>query len=134
MTGINLLSMGASWLQDRMEESAGIQVMYQRAGQPAFPLKVVPGRNPVEITDQNGVVLRGQVFDFTVRASNLLARLQGGVQRPARGDEITAVIGSFKVTFVVTGEDFSTSHYESADSYGVSWRIHTKSDRVENAS
>jgi hypothetical protein len=124
----NYLQLGAKTLQSRLEEYGGITVTYRRNGEFSFLIVAIPGRNPVEITDQNGMVLRGQIQDFTMD----IAKLKAGMtdpKRPMRGDEIVAQMGRHKIVFQVNGEDFSTSHYEPSDSYGVAWRIHTKSDR-----
>lgn len=121
--------MGAETLQKRMELYGGVRVEYRRPGQFSFPIVAIPGRNPVEVVDQNGVVLRGQLQDFIVDIAKMKS-LMSQDYRPMRGDEIVMPLGDDRVVFVVNGEGFSTSHYEPADSYGVAWRIHTKSDRI----
>lgn len=131
---VNYLEMGANVLQDRLESFAGVEVTYRRGGRkyaPAtFTLQAVPGRNPVDVVDQSGVVLRAQVQDFIVKIAAFRAKMPEP-KYPVRGDEIEMTVANgYRVVFVVTGEDFSTSHYEPADSYGVAWRIHTKSDRA----
>ncbi len=129
----NYLEMGAEVLQERMETYAGLQATYRRVSSKvpkfSFPIVVVPGRNPIDIVDTNGVVLRGQAQDFSVMIEKWLARAAGDPKNPIRGDEIIVQLGQFKVVFVVSGEDFARSHYEPADSYGKAWRIHSKSDR-----
>jgi hypothetical protein len=112
-----------------MEEYGGVTVTYRRPGVFSFRVVAVPGRNPVDIYDQNGVMLRGQVQDFTIAIEKLKVGMAGGIQRPLRGDEIVMAVKTDTIVFMVSGEDVSTSHYESSDSYGVAWRIHTKSDR-----
>lgn len=126
----NYLKLGAETLQSRMESYAGVTVTYRRNGSFSFKVIAVPGRNPVDITDTNGVVLRGQVQDFTFDIAKLTKGMTDGKRRPLRGDEIVMEVGSQTVVFVVNGEDFATGHYEPSDSYGVAWRVHTKSDRV----
>lgn len=126
---VNYLKLGAELLQSRMETYAGVTVTYRRTGEFSFKVVAVPGRNPVDITDQNGVLLRGQVQDFTFEIEKLTAAMTGK-KHPLRGDEILMEVGDKTVVFVVNGEDFATSHYEPSDSYGVAWRVHTKSDRI----
>jgi len=127
---MNYLKMGAETLQAKMELYGGVEVIYRRPGQFSFPITAVPGRNPVEITDQNGLVLRGQVQDFVFDIAKLKSMIvSDSIKRPLRGDEIVYEVAGERVVFVVNGEDFATSHFEPADSYGVAWRIHTKSDR-----
>lgn len=129
---VNYLQMGSKVLQDRMEAYGGVTVTYRRPGGVEFTIVAVPGRNPVDMTDLNGIVLRGQVQDFTIRIDPLRAQLPDP-KRPLRGDEIIMTLNRRRVVFVVNGEDFSTGHYEPSDSYGVAWRIHTKSDRYLDA-
>lgn len=126
---MNYLAMGADWLQERMEQYAGVTIQYRRPGTFSFNIVAVPGRNPTEVFDQNGTMLRAQVQDFIVEIDKF-KRLMSTGDRPLRGDEILMEIAGQTVVFLVTGEDIATSHYESADSYGVAWRIHTRSDRV----
>lgn len=130
---VNYLELGARTLQSRMERYAGIEAIYRRNGVFSFPITVVPGRNPVEVVDQNGFVIKGQIQDFTVDIEKMRNRMPPGDDRPMRGDEIVIELGKDKVVFVVNSEGFTTGHYEPSDSYGVAWRIHTKSDRILNA-
>ena len=130
---MNYLALGAETLQQRMEAYGGVSVTYRRPGVFSFEIVAVPGRNPTDIYDQNGVVLRGQVQDFTCDIAKLKAGMADSTLRPLRGDEIVMQVKTDKIVYVVNGEDISTSHYEPSDSYGVAWRIHTKSDRVINA-
>ena len=130
---MNYLRLGAETLQDHMEEYGGVEVTYRRAGAFSFTITAVPGRNPTDVYDQNGVVLRGQIQDFTITIAVAKASMINCAQRPLRGDEIVMQVGDDNVVFVVNGEDFATGHYEPSDSYGVAWRIHTKSDRIANA-
>lgn len=125
-----MLHRGAKLLQSKMEQHAGVDVTYRRGNEFTFQLRVVPGRNPVEITDTNGMVLRGQVQDFSIDVSTFENKVPSGAARPKRGDEIVMTVGRHQVVFTVNGEDFATSHYESSDSYGVAWRVHTKSERI----
>ena len=129
----NYLQMGAEAIQKRMEAYAGLTVTYRRQGHFSFPIVAVPGRNPVDVYDQNGVVLRGQIQDFTINIEKLTSQMTG-IKRPQRNDEIVVRLGDKEIVFTVNGEDFSTSHYEPSDSYRVAWRIHTKADREINAS
>ena len=122
--------MGAETLQARMEAFAGVTVTYRRPGEFSFSIVAVPGRNPVEIQDHTGVVLRGQVQDFTFEIAKLKAGMTADPQKPMRNDEIVMELNRSRVIFIVNAEDFSTSHYETSDSYGVAWRVHTKSDRI----
>ena len=127
---MNYLKMGAETLQAKMELYGGVDVVYRRPGQFSFSIRAIPGRNPVEITDQSGMVLRGQVQDFVIDIKSLKTAIQtDSIKRPLRGDEIVMELAGERIVFVVNGEDFATSHYEPADPYGVAWRIHTKSDR-----
>ena len=131
---VNYLETGAELLQQRMEQFAGIEVTYRRSNPKytgfAFRITAVPGRNPVDIVDANGVVLRGQIQDFVVSIEKMRSQFRGDPKVPVRGDEIEATISGMKIIFLVTGEDFANSHYELADSYGKAWRIHTKMDRT----
>ena len=131
---MNYLAAGAQILQDRMEVYGGVTVTYRRPGEFSFQIVAVPGRNPVDMFDKNGVVLRGQVQDFTVAIVKLKAGMSSSIRRPLRGDEIVMQMTDSQIVFLVSGEDISTSHYESSDSYGIAWRIHTKSDRFIDAS
>lgn len=126
----NYLKLGAERLQAQMESYGGVEVIYRRVGQFSFPITAVPGRNPVEITDSNGVLLRGQVQDFIFNIEALKASMHFPPKRPMRGDEIVSSLSGERVVYVVNGEGFAVSHYENADSYGVAWRVHTKSDRI----
>ncbi len=126
----NYLEAGAKLLQDRMEAYGGISVTYRRPGVFSFNIVAVPGRNPVDIVDRNGAVLRGQVQDFIVTIATMMRGMSADPKKPKRGDEIVSTFGELKIVYLVTGEDFATSHYEPADSYGVAWRIHTRSDRL----
>jgi hypothetical protein len=126
----NYLKLGAELLQPWMEQFGGATVTYRRKGEFSFQVEAVPGRNPVDVTDSNGVVLRGQVQDFTFSIDKLTAGMSSDPKRPLRNDEVVYQVGNQTVVFVVSGEDFSTSHYEPSDSFGVAWRVHTKSDRV----
>lgn len=127
---MNYLQIGAQVLQDRMEQYGGLTVEYRRPGEFAFPICMVPGRNPTEITDVNGTLLRGQVQDFIVDICKLRNQMSDP-KKPLRGDEIVANwADGQRIVYIVNGEDIATSHYEPADSYGVAWRIHTKTDRI----
>ena len=127
----NYLAIGAVTLQERMEAYGGITITYRRPGEFSFQIAAVPGRNPVELFDKQGVVLRGQIQDFTVAIAKFVAGASPGIRRPLRGDEIEYQINGLQTIFMVSGEDISTSHYESSDSYGIAWRIHTKLDRIK---
>lgn len=127
----NYLSMGAEKLQQLMENYGGVNVTYRRTGVFSFTVAAVPGRNPTDVYDQRGVLLRGQIQDFTIAISKLTAGMTSGSARPLRGDEIVMQVGEYSTVFVVNGEDFSTGHYQPSDSYGIAWRIHTKSDRID---
>lgn len=131
---MNYLALGAETLQRRMEQYGGVTVTYRRPKSFSFRVVAVPGRNPVDIYDQNGVMLRGQIQDFTIAVDKLKAGMNSGVRRPLRGDEIVMELKTNTIVFLVSGEDVSTSHYEPSDSFGIAWRIHTKSDRVLDAS
>jgi len=111
-----------------METFAGVKVRYSRANQFSFDIIAVPGRNPVDMVDSEGLVLRGQIQDFTVNIVKLRDKL-GDPKRPLRNDEIMMEMPFGKIIFVVNAENVATSHYEPSDSYGIAWRIHTKSDR-----
>ncbi|MGB5334395.1 MAG: hypothetical protein WBN07_02160 [Woeseiaceae bacterium] len=126
---INYLAMGAEKRQEWMELYGGVQIQYRRPGSFSFNIVAVPGRNPTDVFDQNGTVLRAQVQDFIVDIARF-RRLMSTGDRPLRGDEILMEVAGQTVVFLVTGEDIATSHYEPADSYGVAWRIHTRSDRI----
>lgn len=115
-----------------MEQYGGVTVTYRRPGDFSFRVEAVPGRNPVDIIDHNGVVLRGQIQDFTIAIAKLRKHFTG-IKRPMKNDEILMEVAGQMIVFTVNGEDFSTSHYEPSDSYGIAWRIHTKADRVVNA-
>ena len=126
-----MLARGAQLLQSRMQKHAGLPVTYGRPGKFTInSLIAVPGRNPVDIVDRNGVVLRGMVQDWIFTIDELVSQMTADPRRPVKADEITAIVGSFRIVFIVTAEDFSSSHYEPADSYGVAWRVHTRSDRL----
>lgn len=122
----NLLLQAAELLQQRMERDAGVVVMYHRPGSNPFPVYAVPGRTVVMDDSTHGFVIRIVTKDFTIRAALLKAQ---GVNSPNRNDKITVKVGEEEQEFLVNG-DANSSHYEDADAYGVSWRIHTKRDVV----
>lgn len=130
----NYLKLGAETLQSQMERFAGEEVLYRRvtSASPRFMFRVIaiPGRSPVDIIDKNGTVLRAVIQDFHVEIAAMRKKMEAP-KTPLRGDEIVMTLAGRKIVFVVSGEDFSASHYEPADSYGIAWRIHTKADREE---
>jgi len=130
----NYLKMGAETLQERMEAYGGVQVMYRRVSSKlsnfSFNIVAVPGRNPVDVVNSEGVVLRSQIQDFVVSIAKMQSKMSADPKTPVRGDEIVMKVGRHNVVFIVTADDFATSHYEPADSYGVAWRIHSKADRL----
>ena len=125
----NYLKLGAEILQSQMETFAGVTVTYSRPGKFSFEIVAVPGRNPVDVVDNDGLVLRGQIQDFTVNAKTLQTLMTSDPKYPVRNDEIVMRLATGLVVYVVNGETISSSHYEPSDSYGIAWRIHTKSDR-----
>lgn len=128
-SGRNYLKRGSELLQQKMEQFAGLQVTYRRPNEFEFQIWSVPGRNPVEIVDSNGVVMKGQSQDFTFNVATLIEGMIRDPQRPRRGDEIEATLPTGTVVFKVSGEDFASDCFEPSDSYGIAWRVHTKADR-----
>lgn len=126
---INYLQRGAELLQQRMEKFAGLTVTYTRPNLFSFDIVAVPGRNPVELVDQNGVVLKGQSQDFTFSIAEMKSRMTNNPKTPMRGDEIKVSLPFGIVFFTVNGDGFSASHYTPSDSYGIAWRVHTKVER-----
>ena len=106
----------------RMQQYAGVQVTYVRVGQQAATFTAVPGRVPASLYDAQGASLRVVVNDFIIDRKDLAGFAPPS---PVRGDKI--IRGD--QTFLVSGEDLGTTHYEDGDSYGVAWRVHTKLDR-----
>lgn len=125
---MNLLRKAAETLQQKMERHASESVVYSRKGQP--PLNGIPavlGRSVTDNDPGSGFIVRIVSQDFIIRAA-LLATLDPPT--PKRNDTVTVMLEGKQTTFVVNGEA-SGAHFENADSFGVSYRIHTKLDRVD---
>lgn len=124
---MNLLRAAAEILQRKLEQHASETVAYERKGQPPLTFQAVLGRSVTDNDPGSGFIVRIVSQDFIIRAA-LLAPLDPPT--PKRNDTITVTINGVISTFVVNGEA-SGAHYENADSFGVSYRVHTKLDRVD---
>ncbi|GAG46093.1 unnamed protein product, partial [marine sediment metagenome] len=106
---MNVLEQGAHHLMARMQQYAGVDVTYIRAGQQSVTFTAVPGRVPASLYDAQGASLRVVVNDFIIDRGELAGFVP---PTPMRGDKI--IRGD--ETFIVSGEDLGTTHYEDGDS------------------
>lgn len=113
-----MLRNGASWLADRLAESAGSAVVYVH-GPHRTTITATVGRSVFESQGANGVVEQWEARDYIVKAGDLPSG------EPERGDRIFEDYGATTVTYeVVTPRGVPLWHY--GDSFQKTIRIHTK--------
>jgi hypothetical protein len=107
-----------------LRQVAGVTVTYQR-GAARVTLRATPARTEYDEVSAEGLVIRQQLRDYLVRASDLV--LGGAATLPAEGDEIlesdaqTGKTYTYRVLPVPSGET-----WRYADPHRQELRIHTK--------
>lgn len=114
----NLMQDGATWLGERLQDSAGRAVTYTR-GQQSVSITVTPSEHLYEVTDQDGFATEVLSYDWTITASDLV--LNSETIQPAAGDKIT--LGSD--VFVVTTMG-SQPCFERLDANAILYLVHSK--------
>lgn len=108
---------------DRIDETAGLSVIYRRDGQ-ELTLTAVPCSSAFEHASHEGLTTRRRVRDYKLNAADL--EFDGELVEPRAGDEITETIGSETVTFEVCAPAANEPAWRYADHDRTRYRIHTR--------
>ncbi|GIW81492.1 MAG: hypothetical protein KatS3mg105_3299 [Gemmatales bacterium] len=120
----DLLQKAASWLNDRLKESASTIVEYRRGSSTISELKATVGQSLLRLSDEvGGVQIERTDADFLIAAADLDA---GGIASPPqRGDVIARTVGN--TTYLYEVRTFgSEPEWRWSDPHHVLVRVHTK--------
>jgi hypothetical protein len=115
---VDLLQQAASWLSGQRAAFLSRSVVYSR-GEGSVIVQAGVGKTTFDVDDGYGGIVRFESRDFLIAASDLV--LAGEVFNPQRGDRISD--GSQVYEVMAPGKE---DVCRPSDSYGVTWRIHTK--------
>ncbi len=117
----DFLRNGVAWLAGQLVEHAAETVLYCR-GEQVVTIPAVPARVNVEVLSEEGFDARARAMDWIVPVDRLV--FDGARTEPAKGDRISttgAAPAVYEVAAIV-----GSAHFEPADAYSTSWRIHSK--------
>jgi len=117
---MNLLRVGAAWLDRKRHEKLSEAVTYQRVGGSGFSVDATIGRTGSDQLTEGELVAGLKVRDSLIRAVDL--RVSGTFVAPRRGDLVTDADGQVWEVVEIGGEEcwrWSTEYKDSV-------RIHTR--------
>lgn len=107
---------------DTLLAAAGVEITYSR-GDNSVTITAVPGQQPFEAIDQNGVVVESIAQTFVFKQSDLV--LGGSAATPQRNDLITRTVNGQTAQYRVL-VDYGSPHYRDTDGFGVGFRVFAK--------
>lgn len=111
-----------SWLGALRKTNASSQVVYRR-GDEAVTLSATVGKSEFDLVDGGGGVIRAEMRDYIVQASDLV--LAGQMTLPQDGDQIEETIGDQTIIYDVVGPGGEPA-WRFSDPWRSTLRIHTK--------
>lgn len=125
----NILRDGSNWLQQQRKQHFSTKVTYRR-DKDSVDVQATIGRTVFEQADTQGTLIRTEVRDYLIDASDLV--LDGKPITPSAGDRIEEFVGNQKFVnevMSIGGEP----PWRYSDPYRTTYRIHTKHIATESA-
>jgi len=119
---MDLLELGAAWLEDQRTRHLSRTVTYLR-GNDSVNVAATIGRTEFEQADEYGIVHRTESRDFLVLAVDLV--LAGKAELPRAGDRIREAAGEQVFVYEVMAPG-GEPPWRYSDPYRRTLRIHTK--------
>ena len=119
----NMLETGVSWLSSQLQSAAGQRCIYV-VGDEQIEIDAIPAKPQAVVDGEQVSIVDANAMDFVIDPKRIA--LIAGVTEPTAGHQIKRWLGGTEETYVVRPPAAGMKCYETVDSYGVMYRVHTK--------